>query len=113
MSLTGMIAALNRFVSRSANRCRPFIQLLRKWKGFHWTEECDSSFQSLKLYLASSLILSSHKPSKDLYMYLAVSEHVVSTVQVKVHDGVQRLVYYVCKTLVYSEMLYLPLEKVA
>lgn len=29
-----MIAALNRFVSRSANRCRPFFQLLRKWKGF-------------------------------------------------------------------------------
>ena len=28
--LTGMIAALNRFISRSANRCRPFYLLINK-----------------------------------------------------------------------------------
>ena len=32
--LTWMITALNRFVSRSAGRCRPFFQLLKKWKVF-------------------------------------------------------------------------------
>jgi len=32
--LTGMTAALNRFISRSMDRCRPFFQLLNKWKGF-------------------------------------------------------------------------------
>ena len=32
--LTGMIAALNRFIFRSADKCRPFFQLLNKWKGF-------------------------------------------------------------------------------
>ena len=32
--LTRMIAAQNRFVSRSADRYRPFFQLLKKWKGF-------------------------------------------------------------------------------
>ena len=32
--LTGMIATLNRFISRSANRCRPFYLLINKWKGF-------------------------------------------------------------------------------
>ena len=35
--LTGMTAALNRFISRSVDRCRPFFQLLNKWKGFEWT----------------------------------------------------------------------------
>ena len=43
--LTGMIAALNRYISRSANRCRPFFQLLNKWKGFEWTEKCALAFQ--------------------------------------------------------------------
>ena len=38
--LTRMIAALNRFISRSADRCRPFFQLLHKLKGFKWIEEC-------------------------------------------------------------------------
>ena len=32
--LTGMIAALNRFISRSADKCRPFFLLMNKWKGF-------------------------------------------------------------------------------
>ena len=35
--LTGMTAALNRFIFRSANRCRPFFLLMNKWKGFEWT----------------------------------------------------------------------------
>jgi len=29
-----MIATLNRFVLRLADKCRLFFQLLRKWKGF-------------------------------------------------------------------------------
>ena len=32
--LTGMAAALNRFISRLADRCRPFFLLINKWKGF-------------------------------------------------------------------------------
>ena len=32
--LTGMTAVLNRFISRSADRCRPFFLLMNKWKGF-------------------------------------------------------------------------------
>ena len=43
--LTGMAAALNRFISRSADRCKPFFLLINKWKGFDWTEECATAFQ--------------------------------------------------------------------
>ena len=32
--LTGMTAALNWFIFRSADRCRPFFLLMNKWKGF-------------------------------------------------------------------------------
>ena len=32
--LTEMAAALNRFISRSADKCRPFFLLINKWKGF-------------------------------------------------------------------------------
>ena len=43
--LTKMIAALNRFISRSADRCRPFYLLINKWKGFEWSEKCTAAFQ--------------------------------------------------------------------
>ena len=32
--LTRITVALNRFISQSADRCKPFFQLLNKWKGF-------------------------------------------------------------------------------
>jgi len=49
--LTGMLVALNRFISKFADRCRPFYQVLKKWKGFQWNEECDKAFRDLKDYL--------------------------------------------------------------
>ena len=62
--LTRMMAALNRFISRSANRCRPFFLLMNKWIGFEWTEECAQAFQQLKDYLSHPPIMSSLKWTK-------------------------------------------------
>ena len=60
--LTWMMAALNRFISRLADQCRPFFQLLHKWKDFTWSEEYDKAFEDLKAYLAHPPILS--RPEK-------------------------------------------------
>ena len=43
---------LNRFISRLVDRCRPFFQLLNKWKRFEWIEEYVLAFQRLKEYLS-------------------------------------------------------------
>ena len=43
--LIGMTAALNRLISRSVDRCRPFFLLINKWNGFEWTEEYALAFQ--------------------------------------------------------------------
>ena len=45
--LTRMMAALNWFISKSADRCRPFFLLLQKWKEFEWFEECVVAFQQI------------------------------------------------------------------
>ena len=41
---TGMIATLNRFISRSADRCRQFYLLINKWKGYEWSEDYAVAF---------------------------------------------------------------------
>ena len=109
--LTGMIAALNRFISRSADRCRPFFLLLHKWKGFEWTEECALAFQQLKEYLARPPIMSSPDADEVLFAYIAVASHAVSLVLIREDNGTQRPVYYVSKSLQEAETRYLPLEK--
>ncbi|XXG73192.1 hypothetical protein AAC387_Pa07g2152 [Persea americana] len=43
--LTGMAAALNRFISRASDKCRPFFQLLHKGSKFQWTPDCDQALQ--------------------------------------------------------------------
>ena len=81
--LTGMAAILNRFISRSANRCRPFFLLINKWKGFEWNEECAMAFQQLKDYLARSPIVSSPEPDEVLFAYIAVAPYAVSLVPIR------------------------------
>ena len=109
--MTRMAATLNRFISRSADRCRPFFLLINKWKGFEWTEECVVAFQQLKDYLARSPIMSSPKPDEVLFAYIVVAPYAVSLVLIRVDCGVQRPVYYVSKSLHETEVRYLPLEK--
>ena len=109
--LTGMIAALNRFISRSADRRRPFFLLLNKWKRFEWIEECALAFQQLKEYLAWPPIMSSPEADEVLLAYIAMAPHTVSLVLIQVDNGIQRPVYYVSKSLHEAEIRYLPLEK--
>ena len=106
-----MTAALNRFISRSADRCRPFFLLINKWKGFEWTEECVIAFQQLNDYLARPLIMSSLEPDKVLFAYIAMALYVVSLVLIQVDCGIQRPVYYASKSLHEAKVRYLPLEK--
>ena len=90
---TGMTAALNRFISRSANKCRPFFLLLHKWKGFEWTKECAVVFQQLKEYLSRPPIMSNPEVDEVLFAYIDVAPHAVSLVLIRVDSGIQRPVY--------------------
>ncbi|XP_065638742.1 uncharacterized protein LOC111990373 [Quercus suber] len=109
--LTGMTAALNRFISRLADRYRPFFLLLHKWKGFEWTEECVQAFWQLKEYLSRPPIMSSPEVDEVLFSYLAITTYAISFVLIRVDNSVQWPVYYVRKSLHEAEVCYLPLEK--
>ena len=83
-----MTAALNRFISQLADKCRPLFQLLHKWKGFEWTEECSSAFQQLNEYISQPPIMSKPEEKEVLFAYIAIASHAVSLVQIRVDDGV-------------------------
>ncbi|KAL5540819.1 hypothetical protein UlMin_043789 [Ulmus minor] len=78
-SLTGRIAALNRFIARATDRSLPFFKALRRGVDFVWTDECERSFQELKEYLGKAPILSKPIQGETLILYLAVSEAAVSS----------------------------------
>ncbi|XP_010462569.1 PREDICTED: uncharacterized protein LOC104743154 [Camelina sativa] len=111
--LTGRIAALNRFISRSTDKCLPFYQLLRSNKKFEWDDKCESAFQELKNYLATPPVLAKPDQGETLYLYIAVSSSTVSGVLIKEDRGDQHPIFYVSKSLDGAELRYPTLEKLA
>jgi hypothetical protein len=111
--LTGMIAALGWFISRSGDKCHPFFRLLGKKRKFLWDEDCSASFQIIKAYLSSPPCLSIPSPGEPLYLYLAVSEHAVNAVLVRETSEDQKPIFFISKTMTEAESRYLPLEKAA
>ena len=109
--LTGRIAALNRFISRSSERCKNFYDILKKNKKFEWTEVHEEALQALKGYLFSAPLLMKPEDGEPLSLYLAVSRTTISVVLVKDHEGQQHPVYYVSKSLLDAETRYSHLEK--
>ena len=69
------------------------------------------AFQYLKEYLFRPPIMSKSEVDEVLFAYIVVASHAASLVLVWVDIGVQRLVYYVSKSLPEAEVRYLPLEK--
>ena len=108
-----MAAALNHFISRSAEKCRPFFDLIKKGKNFYWGDQSDQAFERLKAYLAAAPLLSTPVNGESLYIYLAISKHAVSAAIVQEDYSIQKPVYYTSKTLDGAESRYLPLKKLA
>ncbi|XP_075475888.1 uncharacterized protein LOC142514743 [Primulina tabacum] len=97
--LTGRIASLSRFISRSAHRSYLFFQILRKAQQFGWDEKCEQAFQDLKIHLAGLPVLVKPEPGEKLYVYLSATEYAVSSVLIKEEGTDQKPVYYVSHAL--------------
>ena len=108
--LTGRIAALSRFVSRSNDKCQPFFQVLNK--AFHWDAQCEEAFSKLKTYLSSPPVLVSPPEGELLTLYLEISNFSTSAALVKERDRIQQPVYYYSRALRGAEERYPKMEKV-
>ncbi|XP_074374492.1 uncharacterized protein LOC141714895 [Apium graveolens] len=104
--LTGRVAVLGRFISKSGDKCLSFFKFLKKVKDFVWTEENQKSFEELKKYMAQAPLLAKPALNEVLYLYLAVSENALSVVLFKKELKVQKPIYYISKILHEAELNY-------
>ena len=117
--LAGRLAALSRFISRLGEKALSFYKLLKKTEKFEWTEEARAAFADLKKTLSSKHVLATPAEKEPLFLYLAATNQVVSTVLVverpeegKVH-GVQRPVYYLSEVMSPCKQRYPHYQKLA
>ena len=82
------MVALDRFISRSVDRYKPFFLLLHKWKEFEWSDECVVAFQQLKQYLSRLPIMSSLVVDEVLFPYIVMAFYAISFVLIRVDSGI-------------------------
>ncbi|GJS86015.1 reverse transcriptase domain-containing protein [Tanacetum coccineum] len=117
-SLSGKLAALNRFLSKSAERALPFFETLKNITkenkdDFRWTEEAEEAFQEMKRLIMELPTLTTPDLKETLYVYLAISKDAVSGVLMADRGRKQTPIRYVSRTLHEAERNYAPLEKLA
>ncbi|XP_077232665.1 uncharacterized protein LOC143870036 [Tasmannia lanceolata] len=110
--LTGMIAALGRFISKSAERCLPFFSAVRGLKTAPWTEDCQTTFEELKKYLSSPPLLTKPEPGEELFLYLSISSTTLAPVLVREERRQQKPIYYVSKAHTIKVLTDQPLRQV-
>ncbi|XP_072088112.1 uncharacterized protein [Arachis hypogaea] len=111
--LIGRLAALSRFLPCLAFKSASFFHCLRKNTAFHWDENCELAFQSLKQFLSKPPVLQKPKVGEPLYLYLSITDISVSAVLVAENNKTQQPVYFVSKSLQNAELRYPKLEKLA
>ena len=91
-SLIGRVTAFNRFISKAIDKCLSFFRILRK--AFEWTDDCQKAFEDMKAYFTTAPLLSPFVLGEELYMYLVVTPHAVSSALIREEGRVQKPVYY-------------------
>ncbi|GJU05654.1 hypothetical protein Tco_1122084 [Tanacetum coccineum] len=81
-SLAGKLAALNCFLSRSADKSLPFFETLKDITkenndDYRWTERVENAFQELKKMILDLPALKTPLLKETLFIYLAVSREAV------------------------------------
>ncbi|GKV47366.1 hypothetical protein SLEP1_g54271 [Rubroshorea leprosula] len=120
--LTGRVAALHRFISKSADKCLPFFKIMRsaaqkhesgKQKKFEWNQDCQAAFEELKSYLSSPPLLTKAIDGEILYLYLGISDEAISSVLVREEAKQLKPIYYISSVLHGAELRYPIAEKAA
>ena len=97
--------------SKATDKCLLFFKVLKK--AFEWTNECQRAFQDLKSYLVTAPFLSPSVMGEELFLYLAVTPHAVSSALIRKEGKIQNPVYYTSKALRGVEGRYPLIEKLA
>jgi hypothetical protein len=82
MKLTGMMAALGRFISKLGEKGLPFFKLLKKADKFVWDDEAQKAFEALKESLTTPPVMTPQILKETLLLYISATTNVVNTVLV-------------------------------
>jgi hypothetical protein len=111
--LIGKINFVRRFISNLSGRIEPFMELVKIKANdeFRWGAEQQRAFEEIKEYLSKSPMLVPPQQDKPFYVYLSVGDTSIASVVIQVHDGKERVVFYLSRRMLDAETRYPDIEK--
>ncbi|XP_021853697.2 uncharacterized protein [Spinacia oleracea] len=111
--LTGRMAALTRFISKSGDKAMPFFNTLKQNGKFKWGEEESKAFEVVKDHLKRLPTIARPEEGDRLQLYISASPKTVAAVLIVEKEKVQQPVYFVSHILNGAEQRYPLIEKLA
>jgi dsDNA-binding SOS-regulon protein len=82
MKLTGMMAALCRFISKLGEKGLSFFTLLKKADKFVWDDKAQKVFEALEEFLMTPPIMTPPVLKETLLLYISATTNVACTILV-------------------------------
>ncbi|GJZ16649.1 reverse transcriptase domain-containing protein [Tanacetum coccineum] len=95
--LSGKLAALNRFLSKAAEKVLPCLDTLKKCtnkKDFHWTIEAEEAFQEMKKLITELPTLMAPRKEEERMVYLSTANEAFIAVLLVERHGRQAPIHY-------------------
>jgi hypothetical protein len=99
-SFLGLASYYRRFIKDFATIASPLHKLTEKEKAFHWSDDCETAFQTLKQALTQSPILAYPRPGEEQFILDTDASGVgIGAVLSQVQDGQERVIAYGSRAL--------------
>jgi hypothetical protein len=111
--LISKINFVRRFISNLSGRIEPFIDLvkIKADEEFCWGVEQQRAFEEIKEYMARPPVLVPPQQDKSFYIYLSVGDTSIASLVVQVHDGKEKVVFYLSRRMLDTKTRYPNIEK--
>ncbi|CAH8670750.1 unnamed protein product [Schistosoma haematobium] len=111
-SFLGMIGYYSMFVPQMYKLRQPLNQLLMANTTWHWTKECQDSFDEIKRILSSKLLLTHYNPKLEIIVAADASNYGIGAViSHRFPDGKEKPIAHASRTLNSAERKYSQIEK--
>jgi hypothetical protein len=111
--LISKINFVRRFISNLSGWIEPFMELMKIKANdeFRWGAEQQQTFEEIKEYLSKPPVLVPSQQDKPFYVYLSVGDTSIASVVIQVHDGKERVAFYLSRRMLDAETRYPNIEK--
>jgi len=105
-SFLGLCGYYRRFVENFSGVAAPLHALTQKGRIFEWSQECQKSFEDLKIMLTSSPVLTLPQNGCQYILDTDASEHGIGAVLSQIQEGQERVISYASRLYSTAERRY-------